>query len=208
MAKLPDHVKEIADKHNIPGNAFWDCHGTWVCKHHALEKAAARAGVKWQAPQILESESSKAVAVLATGSIGDYSEWSIGEASPKNNKNAYPWAMAEKRAKDRVILKLLGFAGEVYSEEEADDFKADKPGNDALPRGEVSPLDADGKTNREIKSEYNRILEPLKQCSTLEDLREWKEMFSASIDDLPEDSRASLRGEYARMNESIKAKAA
>ena len=155
-----------------------------------------------------ESESSKAVAVLATGSIGDYSEWSIGEASPKNNKNAYPWAMAEKRAKDRVILKLLGFAGEVYSEEEADDFKADKPGNDALPRGEVSPLDADGKTNREIKSEYNRILEPLKQCSTLEDLREWKEMFSASIDDLPEDSRASLRGEYARMNESIKAKAA
>lgn len=208
MAKLPDHVKEIADKHNIPGNAFWDCHGTWVCKHHALEGAAARAGVKWQAPQILESESSKAVAVLATGSIGDYSEWSIGEASPKNNKNAYPWAMAEKRAKDRVILKLLGFAGEVYSEEEADDFKADKPGNDALPRGEVSPLDADGKTNREIKSEYNRILEPLKQCSTLEDLREWKEMFSASIDDLPEDSRASLRGEYARMNESIKAKAA
>lgn len=208
MAKLPDHVKEIADKHNIPGNAFWDCHGTWVCKHHALEGAAARAGVKWQAPQILESESSKAVAVLATGSIGDYSEWSIGEASPKNNKNAYPWAMAEKRAKDRVILKLLGFAGEVYSEEEADDFKADKPGNDALPRGEVSPLDADGKTNREIKSEYNRILEPLKQCLTLEDLREWKEMFSASIDDLPEDSRASLRGEYARMNESIKAKAA
>ena len=56
MAKLPDHVKEIADKHNIPGNAFWDCHGTWVCKHHALEGAAARAGVKWQAPQILKAK--------------------------------------------------------------------------------------------------------------------------------------------------------
>jgi transcription initiation factor IIF auxiliary subunit len=31
--------------------------------------------------------------------------------------------MAEKRAKDRVILKLVGLHGDVYSEEEADDFK-------------------------------------------------------------------------------------
>ena len=35
--------------------------------------------------------------------------------------------MAEKRAKDRVILKLVGLHGDVYSEEEADDFKAAKP---------------------------------------------------------------------------------
>ena len=34
----------------------------------------------------------------------------------------YPYAMAEKRAKDRVILKLLDIHGEVYSQEEADDF--------------------------------------------------------------------------------------
>ena len=31
--------------------------------------------------------------------------------------------MAEKRAKDRVILKLAGIHGDAYSEEEADDFK-------------------------------------------------------------------------------------
>jgi hypothetical protein len=31
--------------------------------------------------------------------------------------------MAEKRAKDRVILKLIGLHGLAYSEEEADDFK-------------------------------------------------------------------------------------
>ena len=30
--------------------------------------------------------------------------------------------MAEKRAKDRVILKLVGLHGDVYSEDEADDF--------------------------------------------------------------------------------------
>ena len=49
--------------------------------------------------------------------------WSIGEASSKNCTNEYRWAMAEKRAKDRVILKLLGVAGDMYSEEEADEFK-------------------------------------------------------------------------------------
>mgnify|MGYP000380125311 FL=1 len=208
MAKLPDHVKAIADKHNIPGNAFWDCHGTWVCKHHALEAAAARAGVKWQAPQILEGESAKAVAVLATGSIGDYSEWSIGEASPKNNKNAYPWAMAEKRAKDRVILKLLGFAGEVYSEEEADNFKDTKPANDGKPRGEVSPIDSDGKSNRDLKAEYNRLKGPLDQCGTIEDLRDWYGIFADALNELPEDYRNSLRGEYARKQDALKAKAA
>jgi hypothetical protein len=35
--------------------------------------------------------------------------------------------MAEKRAKDRVILKLLGIAGDMYSEEEADEFKQATP---------------------------------------------------------------------------------
>ena len=43
-----------------------------------------------------------------------------GEASPKNTKNAYPYAMAEKRAVDRAILKLLGLHGFVYSEDEMD----------------------------------------------------------------------------------------
>ena len=56
-------------------------------------------------------------------------EWSIGEATPYNNKNGYPFAMAEKRAKDRVILKLVGIAGDVYSSEEADDFKQSNPAN-------------------------------------------------------------------------------
>lgn len=200
MAKLPEHIREIAKKHDIPANAFWDCHGTWVCYHKDLEAAAARAGVKWTAPQIIESDSAKAVSILATGSLGEHTEWSVGEASPKNNKNAYPWAMAEKRAKDRVILKLLGFAGNVYSEEEADDFKA------SAPRGEVSPIDAKGKTNREIKAEYNRIKTPLDQCSALEDLKDWSEMFGDALAELPEDYKNSLRGEYARKREEIKAK--
>ena len=49
------------------------------------------------------------------------------QMAPKNCTNDYPVAMAEKRAKDRVILKLAGLSGHVYSEEEADEFKESAP---------------------------------------------------------------------------------
>lgn len=210
MANVPQHILEIARKYEIPKSEFWDCHGTWVCKHRALEEAAARAGVKWSAPVILESSSKEAVALLATGSLGDLTEWSIGEASPKNNKNAYPWAMAEKRAKDRVILKLLGFSGHVYSEEEADDFKDSAPKDNGrrIPDGSVAPLDADGKTNKELRAEFDRLDRPLEMCNTMQDLTDWHSMFSDDLAELPEDMRNSLRGKYARKLAGFKAKAA
>jgi hypothetical protein len=73
------------------------------------------------------------VALCAFGKLGDREEWSIGEAAPKNNKNSYPYAMAEKRAKDRVILKLLNTHGYLYSEAEfeADEKPATLPKKDA-----------------------------------------------------------------------------
>ena len=107
MPTLPEHIRELAKKHNLKQSDFWNCHGTWVCKHAPLEKAGAVAGVQWAPAQILESDSGKAVAILATGTLGDLTEWSIGEASPKNNKNAYPWAMAEKRAKPWKLFWLF-----------------------------------------------------------------------------------------------------
>lgn len=50
--------------------------------------------------------------------------YEVGEASAKNCKNAYPYAMAYKRMFDRVVLKLskLAYSG-IYSEAESDEFK-------------------------------------------------------------------------------------
>ena len=62
--------------------------------------------------------------------MGERTEWSIGEALVNANyrvsgrQAAYVYAMAEKRAKDRVILKLVGLHGLLSSEEEADEFKS------------------------------------------------------------------------------------
>ena len=124
-----DALREIGE---TPATSGWDCHGTFVLLHKTLERLAVFKGVTFDPPLIVESNSAaKSAVIVVTGHIktlsGAQTEWSFGEAAPHNNKNAYPFAMAEKRAKDRVILKLVGLHGHVYSEEEADDFKASRP---------------------------------------------------------------------------------
>jgi predicted RNA-binding Zn ribbon-like protein len=125
--KLDPRLLEILKQYGENAEeALWDCHGTWVAYHKAIERIAAKAGITFDMPQIIEADSAaKTVAIAVRGKIDDLqrSEWSFGEAAPSNNKNAYPYAMAEKRAKDRVVLKLVGLHGLVYSEEESDDFK-------------------------------------------------------------------------------------
>lgn len=53
----------------------------------------------------------------------DSDVYEVGEVSPTNCKNEYPYAMAFKRCFDRVVLKKsqLAYAG-VYSDSEADEF--------------------------------------------------------------------------------------
>ena len=127
MAKIPERLKQIVQELQLePQDAVWDCHGTPVVLHKALELVAAHKGITFDAPVMIEADAqTKSVVMLVTGHLGDQVEWSIGEATPYNNKNSYPFAMAEKRAKDRVILKLINVAGYVYSQEEADSFKED-----------------------------------------------------------------------------------
>ena len=124
MAKIPEKLQAIIKEVGLTERqATWDCHGTPVVLHKALEKIAAAKNIVFDAPQIIECSTEKKYAVLCvTGNMEGATEWSIGEAAPYNNKNSYPFAMAEKRAKDRVILKLVGLHGDVYSQDEADEF--------------------------------------------------------------------------------------
>jgi hypothetical protein len=124
-------IRDLFKRHNVPlsRDDVWEVRpGSPVVKHAPLERLAAVIGVEWGPPQILRAEREEAV-LIATGKIGDgQPEWSIGEASIGVNytvsgkQKPYVYAMAEKRAKDRVILKLAGLHG-AYSEAEADDLK-------------------------------------------------------------------------------------
>lgn len=130
MSDIPQPVIDVLTEiGETAKTSTWDCHGTRVILHKALEKIAAKRGIEFDTPvHLVTDPANKQVAIQVTGTMrtaqgGLIKEWSIGEVSPANCKNAYPFAMAEKRAKDRVILKLAGLHGYVYSEDEAEDFK-------------------------------------------------------------------------------------
>lgn len=125
---LDPKITAVLKEHGFGKDAVWDCRGTWVVYHRVLEQIAANAGIQFDQPFVVEANGANGIAAICvTGRLGERLVWSIGEAAPKNNKNAYPWAMAEKRAVDRVVLKLIGLHGLAYSEEEADDFKPSAP---------------------------------------------------------------------------------
>src|SRR6266702_3625377 len=119
MAKPSKAVVDFMDRYKLSNDEIWEVHGsTWVVKHKALERVAAEVGILWERPELKVCDMAQGFCVvLISGKLGERVEYSFGEASPKNNKNAYAVAMAEKRAKDRVILKLLAAHGDLYSEE-------------------------------------------------------------------------------------------
>jgi len=149
---LTSEIEEIRKRFGLQHEDFWQLpqnKSTWLIKHKALEKVAQQAGVTWGKVTVVEANSEKGIAAMLVvgfmpvpGSEAVVEEWSVGEASPKNCKNAYPWAMAEKRAKDRVTLKLVGIHGTVYSEDEIDD-SAKKPVSAAHQKREAASLDDD-----------------------------------------------------------------
>ncbi len=91
----------------------------WIIYHRYCEQIAAKAGIIFDKPEVaVNDREHHEVVLLITARMGHTVEWSYGEASAKTTILPYIWAMAEKRGKDRVILKLAGFHGLVYSDSE------------------------------------------------------------------------------------------
>ncbi len=167
-------IAEVLAKFDEPmaGNV-WRVQGTAVIYHKTLERIAAQAKVSFDEPKIIRAERDEAV-IQVTGRMGERVEWSIGEALVGVNyrvsgkQAAYVYAMAEKRAKDRVILKLIELHGFVYSEEEADEFKQSRPGY-AEQHVEVERTEAE-KTKVEVTADGNvegELKQKIKKAKTI-----------------------------------------
>lgn len=143
---MPDQVKEFCKQYGVSNDEVWPVPGgkAYAIKHSALERIAADLKIEFDRPQIVEGSTiDKVVTLLVSGSLPDgRAEWTFGEASPSNNKNQYPWAMAEKRAKDRIILKLLKSHGALYSEDELSEMpmRSGKATPEAAPRQSSNAL--------------------------------------------------------------------
>ena len=120
--KIDPIVKKIlAELKFNEKDCLWEKHGATCMKHRYIEIAGKHKGVSIDNLEEVEKNSDMGVvAVKCTASLGKSKVITYGEASPKNNKNSYPYAMAEKRAIDRAILKLIGVHGFIYSEDEVD----------------------------------------------------------------------------------------
>jgi hypothetical protein len=185
MSKIPQDVIAFMEAYSVASDELWEVRpGTYAIKHKALERVAAEQNVTFEPPTMLEFHAAEKIAVLCvTGRMAERVEWSIGEAAPYNNKNTYPFAMAEKRAKDRVTLKLLNAHGALYSEAEADEFKENGSGivkHTTLPK----------KDAREV---YAKMQREVQECATRDHLKEWMKGNAERIKVLPEDWQDILR---------------
>ena len=122
-------IKELAKKYHLdPVTDFWElARGStkkWILTHDAVERIATIEGIIFHMPEISTGEDNTNVAMVGLAELGDNKVWTTGEASSHNCKNPYFWAMAEKRLKDRLTLKLINaYEYGIYSEDEADAFR-------------------------------------------------------------------------------------
>jgi hypothetical protein len=123
MANTDAQLATILDRYGEPADGnVWQVEGQAFIHHKALERMAGKAKITFDPPTILRAERDEAV-LLVVGRMDERMEWSIGEALVGVNYHipepdaAYVYAMAEKRGKDRVILKLIELPDVVSSEE-------------------------------------------------------------------------------------------
>lgn len=167
-----ERIEAVRTRYGLDPQDFWQLpqNKQWCIKHSALEVVAAKEKITFDAPMIIEARADEGIATICvTGHMGERSIWSIGEASPRNSKNSYPWAMAEKRAIDRVVLKLAGIHGLLYSDTEvsASEERAQEASSEPV---QALPVPAkSGLKDTAQRALWGRIVAATRECKTWEE---------------------------------------
>lgn len=222
MAKLPKAIADFMEKFGVLSDEIWEVRsGAFAIKHSALERVGAERNIAFDPPQILLIDlANKFAGVCVGATLGDRHEWATGEAAPYNNKNGYPLAMAEKRAKDRCILKLLQTHGALYSEDEAEDFKRPNPHvtkpTDIVPDIEYDeqgqPVDniPNGDAGIEqlpkakARQDFEAAQKEMRATVTIKQLTDWGERNANRIASFPNDWQAIFRGLYIEHRDELR----
>jgi len=222
---FPKEIAEFMAKYKVATSDVWKIpqgsSGAYAIKHKALERVAAKEGITYDRPAVLQIDlKEKSAAVVVFAKLGDRTEWSTGEAAPYNCKNAYPVAMAEKRAKDRCILKLLQAHGDIYSDAELDGKRENphttKP--EDVSDAEVNKDDTipyvTGLTRRtkyknpEIDSEFKVAQNEMNATKTPEELRVWGATKGRMLGTWPNNWEDMFRRKYAEHLAELEGKTA
>jgi hypothetical protein len=195
MGKPSKAVMSFMETYGVESDEIWEVHGSqWVVKHKALERIAAEQNIVFGMPIVIEGCAAEKIAVLTVAA-------------------AYCYAMAEKRAKDRVILKLLNTHGTLYSEDEADDFKRPNP-HVTKPSDLVEPTEYDEQghpvdniplgdrevtklTKATARADFGNAQAELRACKTVTHLQLWGSNNSNRVASYPGDWQELMRGIYS-----------
>ncbi len=203
MSNLEPRIEAVRVKYGLDVNDFWQIkqNKQWVCRHAALEIVAVKAGIEWMPPMILEKDAPNLVtSMIVTGKMGDRVEWASGETNPTNysvsgKQPAYPWAMSEKRAKDRVVLKLVGIHGLVYSEDEMPSVAAEEPRSEPVQKPK----------NEEARKAYKYLQDEMRKINSVDDMRRW--FTDADVMELrrklPDDWDSELKKEWMQRGKEL-----
>ena len=130
-----EELKALATRFGMKGNHFHaDQRGFIIVTRQGIEHIQDKLNIKvsltpfkeWSNPE----EGRYVVQCFARRPMpygGELTVQTFGEVSKANNRNAYPIAMAEKRAVSRAVLKLAGLYKEgMYGEDEMETQPVDK----------------------------------------------------------------------------------
>lgn len=123
---MKDSQKErfrlMAKEYGLDKDDFFKApQGFVIITRTGIEKVQRTLGIEvtYHVIAELSDPSSGMYVIKAVGCNKDKQVESFGEASPKNCRNSYPVAMAEKRALSRVVLKMADmYELGVYGEDE------------------------------------------------------------------------------------------
>jgi hypothetical protein len=130
MAKLSDQEKktmrELFEKYNLHQDDIFTHNHFVIIKRTGIEKIQAQMSIQIDYEEIVAQIDNVVLKATATY-LAERGKHRVatevvtyGEASPKNCKNAYFWATAEKRALSRAVLKCVGlYKFGVFGEDEA-----------------------------------------------------------------------------------------
>ena len=122
-------IDDFKNKYQLSADDFWKLkvggREQWIIKHNAMERVALAEKMQWQLEVLSFAPDVVVKATVHQPSTGNKME-SLGEASSTTTKQAFLYAMAEKRAVDRCVLKLLNAHAYLYTDADADEFKAEQ----------------------------------------------------------------------------------
>ena len=119
-----ERFRLLAETYGLDKDDFFKApQGFVIITRTGVEKVQRALGIEvaYEVVSELSDTSSGMYVIKAVACIKDKQVESFGEASPKNCRNSYPVAMAEKRALSRVVLKMADmYELGIYGEDELD----------------------------------------------------------------------------------------